>query len=280
MTTIANTDMAAAWDGDEGAHWAENAERYERAGWRTWEQFLKAVPVAPDAAVLDIGCGTGKSSRAVARLAHGGSVLGIDLSARMLERARARAADEGLTNVRFEQTDAQVHPFEPDSFDLAISSFGCMFFADPVAAYRNIGAALRPGGRLALLAWRDLADNEWAQVVRGAFALGRDLPSPPAGAPGPFGFADPDHVRRVLGEAGYSGVQLDPIDEPIEFGADAADAYAFLRTTGPVRGLSQDLDDDAREQGMAALRDAVAAHETADGVLFDTAAWLITATQP
>ena len=173
-----------------------------------------------------------------------------------------------------------MHPFEPGSVDLAISSFGCMFFADPVAAYANIGRAIRPGGRLALLAWRDLASNEWAQAVRGALALGRDLPSPPPGIPGPFAFADPDHVRRVLGAAGYADVRLSEIDEAIEFGADADDAFSFVRTMGVVRGLSHDLDEESRQRGLAALRDVLAAHETPDGVLFGTAAWLITATRP
>jgi SAM-dependent methyltransferase len=280
MATIVNTDMAAAWDGDEGTHWADNADRYERVGWRTWDQFLKHVPIAPDDDILDIGCGSGKSTREVAKLATGGSALGLDLSTRMLALARARADEQGVTNVRFEHADAQVHPFQPGSFDLVISSFGCMFFSDPVAAYRNIAGALRPGGRLALLAWGEMAGNEWVQAVRHALALGRDLPTPPPGVPGPFAFADPDHVRRVLGEAGFVDVRLTELHEPIEFGDDAADAFSFIRTTGPVRGLTQDLDDDARERGLAALRQAVEAHETPDGVLFGTAVWLITASRP
>jgi SAM-dependent methyltransferase len=280
MATIANTDMAAAWDGDEGVHWAQNADRYERAGWRTWDQFLERVPIRPDDDILDVGCGTGKSTRAVAKLAEDGSALGLDLSTRMLALARERAAEQGLANARFEHADAQVHPFQPSSFDLVISSFGCMFFSDPLAAYTNIAGALRPGGRLALLAWGDMAGNEWVQVVRAALALGRDLPTPPPGLPGPWAFADPDPVRRVLGEAGFVDVLITELHEPIEFGTDAEDAYAFIRTTGPVRGLTQDLDDDARERGLAALRKAVAAHETPEGVLFDTAVWLITASRP
>lgn len=280
MATIANTDMAAAWDGDEGAQWAENADRYERAGRRVWEQFLKQVSIGPGDDVLDIGCGNGRSTRAVARLASQGAALGIDLSARMLDRARAKAESEGVTNVRFEQADAQVHPFAPGSFDLAVSSFGCMFFADPVAAFRNIGAALKPGGSLALLAWRDMASNEWILAMRDALAAGRDLPMPPPNAPGPFAFADPDHVRRVLADAGFTDVRLDELDSFQELGTDAADAYAFVRSMGVVRGLTQDLDDAARERALTAVQETLAAHETPDGVLFGSAAWLIRATRP
>ena len=277
MPTIANTDMAAAWDGDEGAHWAANAERYERASARMWEQFLPAVPIAADATVLDIGCGTGRSTRSIARLTVDGSVLGVDLSTRMLELARERAAADGVTNVRFEQADAQVHPFDASAFDLAVSSFGCMFFADPVAAYRNIAGALRPDGRLALLAWRDMASNEWITAVVTALAVGRELPAPPPHAPGPFAFADPEHVRRVLGEAGFVDVELAPVDAAMQLGESADDAFAFLRTMGVTRGLTQDLDADTRQRALDALRAAVEAHETREGVRAAGAAWRITA---
>jgi SAM-dependent methyltransferase len=195
----------------------------------------------------------------------------------MLERARSRSAEQGLTNVTFERGDAQVFPFDPAAFDVAMSSFGTMFFNDPVAAFANIGRALRPGGRLALLAWRTLPENAWLMAMRGALALGRDLPLPPPEAPTPFSLADPDRVRRILGEAGYDSVELEPLDEPIELGADAADAMAFAEKMGFVEGLTDDLDDDRTATGMANLADLFAAHESPDGVLMSTAAWLITA---
>jgi SAM-dependent methyltransferase len=205
--------------------------------------------------------------------------LGVDLSARMLERARERSAAEGIANVRFVQADAQVHPFD-DTFDVAISSFGAMFFADPVAAFGNIGGALRPGGRLAILAWRELARNEWLTMLREALALGRDLPQPPPSAPGPFGFADPDHVRRVLDAAGLENVHLEPIEEPVNFGADADDAFSFVRTLGIVEGLTNDLDADMKAQALEQVHRALKAHDTGDGVLVGSSAWLITARRP
>ena len=140
--------------------------------------------------------------------------MGIDLSTRMLELARSRSADEGFDNVTFVRGDAQVFPFEPEAFDIVISSFGTMFFNDPVAAYTNIGGGLRPDGTIALLAWRTLPENDWLMSLRGALAMGRELPTPPPDAPTPFALADPERVRSILASAGFDGVELEPIDEP------------------------------------------------------------------
>ena len=134
-----------------------------------------------------------------------------------------------MANVTYVQGDAQVHPFDEKAFDIAMSSFGAMFFGDPVAAFTNIGNAVRPGGRLALLAWRELARNEWLMALREALAVGRQLPMPPPDAPTPFALADPERVRGILGAAGYEEIGFEPIDEPIEFGSDADDAFAFMR---------------------------------------------------
>ncbi len=189
--------------------------------------------------MLDIGCGTGRSTRAAAWRATAGSVLGVDLSSRMLERAREQSRVEGLSNVEYVQADAQVHEFDADSFDLAISDFGAMFFNDPVAAFTNIGGALRPGGRIALLAWQPFERNEWLSAIFGALDAGRSLPRPPAGAPGPFGLAEENTVRRILDRSGLSDVELTPIVEPIFLGTDADDAWAFVSETrngpGPDR---------------------------------------------
>lgn len=274
---IANAEQAAAWNGHEGDHWVEHADRYDQAGRRHWQRFLDAGLVSSTDAVLDIGCGTGKSTRDVAGVATQGSALGVDLSARMLERAREQSRADRIANVNFLQADAQVHPFDQHAFDIAISCFGAMFFGDPVAAFSNIGRALSTRGGLALLAWRELARNEWLTEVRAALSVGRQLPEPPLDAPTPFALADPDRVRGILQAAGYGNVDFEPIDEPIEFGSDAADAFAFMRTLGIVQGLTHDLDDDERAQALAELQKTVAAHDSSDGVLFGTSAWLITA---
>jgi SAM-dependent methyltransferase len=278
--TIANVEMAAAWDGAEGEHWAAHAERYEATSTGFGKALLRAAAVRATDTILDIGCGTGSSTLALARMAPSGSVVGVDLSSKMLERARAVAEREGLTNVSFEQADAQVHPFPEGSFDVAVSSFGAMFFADPVAAFANIRRAVRPGGRLAVVAWRELADNEWLSALRNALAVGRTLPMPPAGAPGPFGLADRDHTAHVLVAAGFEDVEFERVDEPVRFGTDADDAYSFVSTLGMTRGLTQDLDDAGRAAALEGLHATLRAHETSDGVLFGASAWLVRASRP
>jgi ubiquinone/menaquinone biosynthesis C-methylase UbiE len=135
--------------------------------------FRAAADVQPDDRVLDVGCGTGQTTRQAAHVAVAGSVLGVDLSEPMLERARQLSADEGLRNVSYEQADAETHPFPAAGFDLCISRFGTMFFADPVAAFTNIGRALRPAARLVMLVWQSRRRNEWATAIERSLSVGR-----------------------------------------------------------------------------------------------------------
>ncbi len=275
--TIANVEMAAAWDGAEGDHWAAHADRYEATAPGYWQALLRTVPIRSDQTIVDIGCGTGRSTRDLARMVPSGSVLGVDLSAKMLDLARLRAEAEGLANATFEQVDAQVHPFPEAAFDLATSVFGAMFFGDPVAAFANIRRSLRPGGGLALLAWRDLLDNEWVAGIRLALSLGRTLPLPAVGAPGPFALADRDNTARVLRQAGFVDIRFDEVDEPIRLGDDPEDAFSFVSTFGITRGLTHDLDEEGRAAALEALHASLVAHDTGDGVLFRGSAWLVTA---
>lgn len=277
---IANVEMAAAWDGEEGDDWTENAARYEATDRWISTRFEAECPIASTDRVLDIGCGTGKSTRAAARRAAAGSVVGIDLSSRMLDYAREQTRAEGLTNVEYVRADAQVHEFDAAAFDLAMSDFGAMFFHDPVAAFTNIGGALRPGGRIALLAWQPFERNEWLSAIFSALDAGRSLPTPPAGAPGPFGLAEADMVREIMHSSGFSDVELIPIAEPIFLGADADDAWAFVSELGIVRGLTAGLEDDQRQAAMDRLHQVVDDSETSDGAVLGSAAWLITATRP
>jgi len=277
--SIVNVDQANAWDGDEGAHWTEHDDRYNAAARPYHERLLGAAHIEATDSVLDIGCGCGDSTRAAGRRASAGRALGVDLSAVMLDRARALTASEALSNVAFEQVDAQAHPFVPDSFDVAISRFGAMFFADQRAAFANIARAIRPHGRLALVAWQELAANEWLVAIRGSVAEGRELPAPPPGLPGPFGLAEPASVASMLTDSGFAAVEIAECRQPFVLGADTDDAFEFVRGVGVVQGLLEDLDTPARRAALENLHSTIAAHETPDGVAFGSAAWLITATR-
>src|SRR5262245_44337915 len=177
---IFNVEQAEAWDGKEGEYWATHQDRFDSTIAPHHARLMAAAAIAPGERVLDIGCGNGMTSRDAARAAGPtGGVLAADLSGPMLARAQQQAKDEGLGNIRFEQADAQVHPFEAGAFDVAMSRFGVMFFADPVAAFANIARALRSGGRLAMMVWGPPPENEWMLALRKALAVGRDLPMPP-----------------------------------------------------------------------------------------------------
>lgn len=278
--TIANVEMAKAWDGEEGEEWAADARHYEATGQAYTRRLLAAAAIASGERVLDVGCGNGGSTRLAARAAAPGAVTGIDLSGPMLEVARDRSKEEGIDNVDFVKGDVQVHPFAPSTFDVAISSFGAMFFEDPVAAFANVGRALRPGGRLAFHAWQELARNEWLVAIRGALAAGRDLPAPPTGAPGPFGLADPETSRALFEAAGFTDVSFEAVEEPLTWGDDADDAFAFLSRLSIVRWLSSGLDEATSEQVRDNLRRLVEDHAGPNGVTMAGAAWLITATRP
>jgi SAM-dependent methyltransferase len=273
----ANAEQFRAWNGDDARDWVLHADRYELASARYDPWLLTAAGITAADRVLDVGCGAGVSTRAAARIATDGHVVGLDLSAPLLAEARRRSDGAGVANVTFVQGDAQVHPFEPATFDVVLSRFGVMFFGDPLAAFTNIGRALRPGGRLAVLAWQGMALNEWLRVLFEALAAGRSLPEPPVGAPGPFGLADPGTVRRLLTSAGLAEVDLADVREPVYLGADLDDAYAFVTSLGPTRGLLRGLDEQARTTALDLLRSRLADREGPDGVLLGSAAWLVTA---
>lgn len=272
-----NVEQGRAWDGDEGEYWARHAEHFDRAVEHYHLTLMAAAGIEPTATVLDVGCGTGQTTRDAARIATAGSALGVDLSGRMLEVAREAARREGTANAAFLQADAQRHPFEPGSFDAAVSRTGTMFFGDPVTAFGNLARALRPGAPLTMLVWQPLERNEWVLALTSPFALGRPLPVPPPDRPGPFALSDPGRVRRLLTGAGFSEPDLTPLSAPMWFGATAEDAHEFV--LGLQGWMLQDLDEEGRERARRALYDTMAAHQTSAGVEFDSGTWLVRATR-
>ena len=271
-----NADAAKGWDGPTGDFWTDNADMFDAGVARYLRPFLDTAAIEPRAHVLDVGCGAGQTTREAARLATAGSATGVDLSARMLDLARRRAEQEGLSNVRFVQADAQVADLGTDRYDRVISRNGAMFFGDPVAAFANLAKALKPGGRLALLVWQPFPENEWLSAFRGAVAAGRDLPPPPPDGPGPFSMGDPDRVRAVLTAAGFAEPRLAGLREPMFYGPDVATAERMV--LGIVGGMLNDLDAAARASAEAAVRATLEEHLGPDGVTYRSAMWLVTAT--
>jgi SAM-dependent methyltransferase len=242
------------------------------------EPLLDAAALAETDRVLDVGCGCGQTTRLAARQAQRGTALGIDLSGAMLERAREDAAAEGITNVGFEKADAQVHPFTPGDFDVALSRFGVMFFDDPMAAFANIGTALAPGGRLVFLAWQDIPHNEWVAVPAGAALAHVPLPEGfgAPGTPGPFSLADPGRITEVLMSAGFDEPTTTAVEATLRLGDDADDAVAFLSDTGMARGLLDPVEPAIAARALDAVRAALRPYERPDGVTLRGAAWLVT----
>ncbi|WP_327040097.1 class I SAM-dependent methyltransferase [Micromonospora ureilytica] len=237
------------------------------------ELFRAAAHVGPRDRVLDIGCGTGQSTREAARAAMAGSAVGVDLAAPMLERARQLSDDEGLTNITYQQADAQVHRFPPTYYDVCISRFGTMFFADPVAAFTNIGRALRPSARLVLLVWQERDRNEWANSIRQALGPGSATPR----GPDPFSLADPTVTEGVLTAAGFAEVSFTDVNKPVYYGPDSATAFDGVLGLWESKNLLANLDAAAAEQARTRLRATLDAHHTGGGVYFDSRAWLVTA---
>ncbi|HEU5474717.1 MAG TPA: methyltransferase domain-containing protein [Actinophytocola sp.] len=237
---------------------------------------LRAVAgVGPADRVLDIGCGTGQTTRDAARSAPSGSALGVDVSRPMVDRARALGAEEGIRNVSFERADAQVHPFAPEGFTLGLSRFGTMFFTDPVAAFTNIGRALRPGARLVQLVWQAYHRQEWSTAIRQALAADRMAPA--GHGHGAFSLADPTVTAGVLTAAGFTAVEITEVREPIYYGPAAADARDALFELRMVQELVAGLDAAATARALDRLLVMLDAHDTGAGVWFDSSAWLVTA---
>lgn len=281
-TTTARVDptnraQAQAWDGVEGGYWATHAEQFDAALAQYQSAFHAAADLGIDDRVLDVGCGTGLTTRAAARAAPAGEALGVDLSARMIDLARTLAAADDVPNARFAQADAQVHPFATGEVDAVISRTGAMFFGRPDAAFANLARALRPGGRLTLLTWKAAASNEWIGAFARALA-GREPPAPPIGAPGPFSLSDPDHVRDLLEGAGFADVRCEGLARPMIYGRDAGEAHEFV--LGLLGWMLEGRTPAEWAQASDALRTILEAHEGPDGVALGSAAWLVTARRP
>jgi SAM-dependent methyltransferase len=266
-------EQSEFWNGEAGRSWvalqAITDEMLEPVG-----RPLLELADAETASVLDVGCGTGATTAALAqRLGEGGSCLGVDISEPMVGAARARAEREGLP-IEFAVADAQTHGFTADSFDAIVSRFGVMFFADPVAAFANLGRAARPGARLRFVAWRDPAENPFMTTTERAVAgLLPDLPERVPNGPGPFGLADPERTRDILDQAGWEGIELTAIDPTCGFAE--RDLVAYFTNIGPIAGALREADQPTKDKVVPVVRHAFEQFVEGDSVHLTAACWLV-----
>jgi SAM-dependent methyltransferase len=277
--TIVNRDQAEHWnDSQATGDWVINQERYDRMLEPFTGLLLDAIALAPGERVLDVGCGCGTTTVAAAAIVAPGTAVGVDLSVPMLTRARENARSSGPANVSFEEGDAQVYTFVA-KFDAVISRFGVMFFADPVAAFANLRAATRPGGRLAFVCWQPWLANEWL-VVPGA-AMAEHVPLPDFGdsqGPGMFALSEPDRTRRILGDAGWQQVDLTSWRTSLLIGGGTLDdAIAYLRGRSMTRRILGTADAATQERAIQSVREVLARHADASGVHLGAAVWLVQA---
>lgn len=262
---MANEQQIERWNGEAATRWLAQRSRHAAVRDRLVRHLLECV--RPGDRVLDVGCGCGELT---ARL-PGAEVVGLDASEPLLAVARRE------TGVRLLHGDAQTVDLPSEHFDTVVSSFGVMFFDDPVAAFRNLGAALRPGGRLAFLCWQNALDNEVFSVPLRALREHGWLPDDAVDDP----FADRGWVERMLTEAGFTAVRVDAIREPARLGSDVDDLMAYTLATSRVRNLLDAIPDPAvADRVRATIAERFAARRTADGIWGEAAAYLVTARRP
>ncbi len=281
-----NEEALEAWDGVLFDRFLKFKEIVTAGLGAHGEAALAAHSPAPGDRALDIGCGFGDTSLRIADLVgDSGSVLGVDVAPRFIEAAQDEAEQSGSDNVSFAVRDVQVTEFE-DRFDYAFARFGTMFFANPVAAMRNVREALVPGGRLCMVVWRRKLDNDWlhrAEKVVEEYVEEPEETDEPTCGPGPFSMANADTVSDILLNAGFGGIELRRCDIPILIGRDLDHAVEFVTAIGPageVIRLAGDEAEKIRPQIESALREALAEFEGPDGVVASASTWIVSARAP
>jgi SAM-dependent methyltransferase len=277
----ANREQTEHWNSAAGGgHWVRNQARHDRMLEPFLTMMLGKAGITSGERVLDVGCGCGATTRAAASLAAPGAVTGIDLSAVMLARASDEARSAGLSNASFINADAQVHSFEPASFDVVVSRFGVMFFDDPAAAFGNLRRATKPGGRMIFASWQPMDANAWLLVPGAALAEHVPLPEPGSpDAPGMFALADPDRVRSILTGAGWTKVDVTPESTPMLIGGGGTvdEVVEFLRGGSMARLALADADPATEGRALASLRSALVPYADSDGVRLGAGVWLVRA---
>ena len=270
-------EQTALWNGPAGQAWVVNQELLDRVLKPFEDLLVDAVSAASRGRmldVLDVGCGTGSTALAVARLLGAqGHCTGVDISTPMIAAARSRAQRQ-QTPARFICADAQVHAFEPARFDMIVSRFGVMFFDDPVRAFTNLRESARGGAALRFVAWRSAADNPFMTTAeRAAAPLLPNLPPRRPDAPGQFAFANGDRVRHILAESGWTQIDIRPID--VECSLPETELVRYVTRLGPVGLTLENADDQTRARVAETIRPAFDRFVRGDDVRFSAACWMV-----
>ena len=269
-------EQAAYWNGPGGQGWlATYHQRIERSIADLGKDALAAANARPGEHVIDVGCGMGGTTADLARaVGPTGHVLGADISEPLIESARSHRVD----NATFVIGDATTYPFKAAAYDLVFSRFGVMFFADPVAAFRNLRHALKPTGRLVFLAWRTPQENPWGHVpLRAAAPFLPPMPRPGPEDPGQYSFGERARVERILKEAGFATPRIEPIDRPIWLGSTAAEVAETIGRFGPMARAFADAEPAAIDKARTAIAEALVPHQGPHGVMLPGACWLVRA---
>jgi SAM-dependent methyltransferase len=278
----ANAEAIAAWDGPLFDRFLRYRELVTTGLGAHGEEALRLYPPRPGDRVLDIGCGFGDTTQRIAELVGAeGEAVGVDAAERFIETADAEAPS-GAANARFFVADVQSAPLE-GPYDMAFSRMGTMFFTNPVAALRNVRAAMAPGAPLVMSVWRRRVDNDWLyraqQIVEGIVQRPEQYDDPTCG-PGPFSMADADTTSEILVHAGFTGITLHRVDIPILIGRDLDEAIEMVTALGPAGEILRLLGDRAtRIRGTvnAALREGLAEFDGPDGVMAPASTWTVAA---
>lgn len=277
-----HADQVAYWNGAGGAHWVAQQERTDRVMAEIADLVLAGAAARPGDTVIDVGCGCGATTIGLAAaVGPAGHVMALDVSAPMLARARERL--RGAGNVEFVLADAAAHEFAPASADLLFSRFGVMFFGEPSAAFANLRRALKPGARLVFACWRAPDENPWMMVpLNAAYLHVPRLPRLGPEDPGPFSFADPARVQRILTGAGFVEPSLEAVNLTMDLacgeGIDAAVSYVL-----EIGATSRALDGqpvEHRALAAAAIRQALAPYAENGKVKLAAAIWIVRAIAP
>jgi len=280
----ANERQIAEWNGVSGRNWLTHQARFDAMLAAHTEALIDAASPRTGEAVLDVGCGSGGATLAIAKAGgRRGRLIGIDVSHPLLQLACARASRAGV-QADFVWADASRHPFLPGTFDLLVSRLGVMFFDHPIAAFARLRETLRAGGRCVFLAWRSAAENEGVALPAHAalHTLAPPAPTPPE-APGPFSFGDRNKLESRLRDAGFGEIHIAPFDAPLRFGIGATedealdDAVQMAFHLGPLRRLLGDQPEEIREVVCRDVRNAFKAKLSGGSVVLASAAWIVSA---